>query len=224
MESHWKPVTFQWTLDEGIIKPQKLYESIVIIKWPGRNKFNSAAMGVKFTDFQELYLSPYAETDTYDLLMSSEVKLVSVNLTDDIEIFAKSALTGLHSGSIIEEIGHSHLNIQTNYAYLKSSQYVILGEIQEREKASPKKRGSFRLKIKEIHKTGLNSQLVNRGDNMALEAVVYASKIPAANNQQQVQKLIEKVRGYQYDIRRFSSSKRALSVCNYIDEFLDNPK
>ncbi len=32
---------------------------------------------------------------------------------------------------------------------------------------------------------------------------------------------VDKVRGFQHDIRRFSASRRALTVCNIIDNFLD---
>jgi hypothetical protein len=76
-----------------------------------------------------------------------------------------------------------------------------------------------------VLQTSLGSQPVNRGDNLALEAIVYASKIPALqkleNSYQKIQNFVEKIRGFQHDIRRFSASKRALTVCNILDNFLE---
>ncbi len=66
---------------------------------------------------------------------------------------------------------------------------------------------------------------MNRGDNLALEAIIYASKIPAlqklGNANQEIHDFVHRIRGFQYDIRRFSASKRALTVCNMIDNFLE---
>jgi hypothetical protein len=84
---------------------------------------------------------------------------------------------------------------------------------------------TFEIELIKVFQSPTASQPVNRGDNLALEAIVYASKIPTlqkqANSFQKVQELVDKVRGFQYDIRRFSASRRALTVCNIIDNFLD---
>ena len=223
------------------IEPCKLYEAIAIIKWPDVEKYNTSAMGIRFGNNGKIYLRPYPETDTYDLLSNPAVELVTINFTDDVETFAIAALSGLQSGSGVEELDHSSLTIKEGYAFLKNSQTMILGKIHDRNQEYTLKYGSssfddlnlvtteftvtFEIERLKVLQLSIVSQPVNRGDNLALEAIVYASKIPAIQKQtnsfQQVHELVDKVRGFQNDIRRFSASRRALTVCNIIDNFLD---
>ncbi|MHA1110044.1 MAG: DUF447 domain-containing protein [Promethearchaeota archaeon] len=223
------------------IEPCKLYEAIVVIKWPDKDKYNTSAMGIRFGNTGKIYLRSFPETDTYDLLSNPLVELVTINFTDDVETFAIAALSGLQSGSGVEELDHSSINIQEGYAFLKNSQTMILGKIQDRNQKITLNYGSssfddlnlvttefpvtFEIERVKVIQSSTVSQPVSRGDNLALEAIVYASKIPAiqkqANSFQKVQEMIDKVRGFQHDIRRFSASRRALTVCNIIDNFLD---
>ncbi|TFG20104.1 MAG: DUF447 family protein [Promethearchaeota archaeon] len=223
------------------IEPCKLYEAIVIIKWPDEEKYNTSAMGLRVGNNEMIYLHPYLDTDTYELLSNPVVELITINFTDDVEIFAIAALSGLQSGSAVEELDHSSLTIKEGYGFLKNSQTMILGKINHRnQKFTLKYDGSsfddvnlvttefpvtFEIERLKVFQSSTVSQPVNRGDNLALEAIVYASKIPAiqkqANSFQKVHELVDKVRGFQHDIRRFSASRRALTVCNIIDNFLD---
>jgi hypothetical protein len=222
-------------------EPCKLYEAIVIIKWPKLEKFNSSAMGIRFGTNGRIYLHPYPETDTYELLTNPEVELITINFTDDVETFAISALSGLQSGSDIEELDHLALDIREGYAFLRKSQTMILGRILTRNRNISLKYPSssfddinlvktdfpvsFEIDRLKVFLSSIAVQPVNRGDNLALEAIVYASKIPALMKQQdsfqKIQEFVDKVRGFQHDIRRFSASRRALTVCNIIDNFLD---
>jgi len=218
----------------------KLYESIVIIQWPTQNRFNTSAMGVRFGKNRDMFLNPYPDTDTFELLMNPKVRKITINFTDDVVIFAKAALTGLHAGSEIEEINHSQLDLREGFAFLKNSQIEILGEIEKRNQdlivsgdtsiQNLRNRGTtqffakFLVKPVKIYQSPKLAQMVNRGDNLALEAIVYASKLPAYQKQNksliEIQKLLEKVGELQFDIRRFSASHRALITCDIIDEYI----
>jgi hypothetical protein len=173
--------------------------------------------------------------------MNPEVELCTINFTDDVETFAVSALSGLQSGSNVEELDHTALDVREGYAFLRKSQTRILGRILARNKKINLKYEStsfdnfnlvntefpvfFEIEQLNMFQSPIIAQPVNRGDNLALEAIVYASKIPAIKKQknsfQKVQELVDKVRGFQNDIRRFSASRRALTVCNIIDNFLN---
>lgn len=223
------------------IEPCKLYEAIIVIKWPNQHKFNTSAMGVRFGLKGEIYLRPYPDTDTFELLTNSEVDFLTVNFTDDVESFALAALSGIHAGHDVEEIDHSALVIHEDYAFLKNSQTVILGKIRTRNQQTQLNYSktsfdhlnlvtsefsvTFQIDRVKAFQSSTAPQPVNRGDNLALEAVVYASKIPTMqkqpNSHQKIHELVDKIRGFLYDIRRFSASKRALTVCNMIDNFLD---
>jgi hypothetical protein len=212
----------------------KLYEAIVIIQWPNQQKFNTAAMGVRFGPFHRLYLRPYLDTDTYDLLIDPKVKFITINFTDDVEIFALAAFKGLHSGPEVEELDHVYLDKHSEYAFLKNSQFMVLGEIVIRDRPIQLNdkdlklefQVNFCISVKEIYQSNNPSQPINRGDNLALEAIVYASKIPALmkleDSDEKINDYITRVREFQQDIRRFSASNRALKVCDSIDVYLKN--
>ncbi|MBN2155630.1 MAG: DUF447 family protein [Candidatus Lokiarchaeota archaeon] len=217
----------------------KLYESIVVIQWPNQQRFNASAMGIRFSGNKVMFLKPYPDTDTFELLMNPNVKFITINFTDDVEYFALAALRGEHAGIDVEEMDQSYLDIHKGYAFLKQSQILILGEINIRNKPiflknphsseeHPEFKVTFQVLVKEMYQSFKQSQPVNRGDNLALEAIVYASKIPAIQKQQNsrndIQKLIDRVRDFQYDIRRFSASQRALKVCDMVDKFLEEIK
>jgi hypothetical protein len=172
--------------------------------------------------------------------MNPDVNTLTINFTDDVEIFAKAALTGLHAGSEIEELEQSQLDTHPEGAFLKNIQIGILGKIAKRNqnlavygdssiqslhyRVTTLFSARFLIEPIKTFQTPNPAQSVNRGDNLALEAIVYASKIPVfqkqAESKEEVEKLVEKVHQLQFDIRRFSASHRALVVCNLIDEFI----
>ncbi len=181
------------------IEPCKLYEAIVIIKWPLEEKYNTSAMGIRIGDNGMIYLRPFPDTDTYELLSNPKVELITINFTDDVETFAIAALSGLQSGSEIEELDHSSLTLKEGYGFLRNSQTMILGKIHDRnQKFTLNYYGSsfddvnlvttefpvtFEIERLKVFQSSMVPQPVNRGDNLALEAIVYASKIPAVQKQ-----------------------------------------
>lgn len=237
------------------LEPFKLYEAIIILEWPQSNqsdqppKFNSAAMGVRFIDEYTLALNPYPQTDTYTILKHTvdrkDRMLLSVNFTDNVILFAKSALIGTHQGDSVQELTDeieiSQLGDGSDlyhFGYLKDAKYFMICEVLNSIKdfkidASQylqdfKGKGQhmtfnaqFQIGIKKQFKSRSAYQPTNRGDNLALEAITLTSKLPAfLKNEDKLFKLLEKIREYQKEIRRFSASKQALEVCIMIDDFI----
>lgn len=237
------------------LEPYKLYEGILIIKWPNSNKFNSAAMGIRFIDDYTLVINPYQETDTYEIIKKAiddkkRIKL-TVNFTSDVVKYAKTALTGLKMGDNVEELNENELYKFEDVAFLKDSYITILGEtISEfkdfsldcseqfkefKDLANKNINTKFpvRFDIKILNKFRLSRtyQPINRGSNLAIEAITLTSKLPAfidkdknlsKHEENKVFKILERIREYQKEIRRFSADKKALKVCNIIDEILSN--
>jgi hypothetical protein len=72
-------------------------------------------------------------------------------------------------------------------------------------------------------------QVTNRGDNLAIEAITLTSKLPPyfnenrgydKKNEKKIYEMLNRIREYEREIRRFSASKKALLVCEIIDNFL----
>lgn len=231
------------------LNPFQLYESILIIKWDNSDSFNSAAMGIRFMDDYSAYISPYSATDTYKILHQSianndERKRFSVNFPDNVSLFARAALKGTNAGQKIEEIASDLLLIEeeSDISLLADSRYVLLCELvgelkdfkldaseilKEYNNSLTRKQYSarFEINILKRYKSKNNFQPFNRGDNLALEAITLASKLPVyANSKKHGDKtfdLLSRIRYYEKEIRRFSANKNALDACNIIDDFIN---
>ncbi|MCP4763759.1 MAG: DUF447 family protein [archaeon] len=233
------------------LEPFKLYESIITVKWPNSDKFNTAAMGIRFIDDYTFLINPFLNTDTYTILKNppqekENRKKISVHFVDDPIIFAKAALKGCNSGSSIEELSEEELIKYDEIALIKESNIVIIGEILSEFKNFKadfsKELSEFaqnnvitkfpvRFDVNIIKKFYSNKlfQPTNRGDNLAIEAITLTSKLPyfmqneikdEKSSQDKVFKILEEIRKYEKEIRRFSGCKNALTACNIIDDFI----
>ncbi|MHA1338754.1 MAG: hypothetical protein ACTSRZ_01865 [Promethearchaeota archaeon] len=231
------------------LNPFELYEGIVIIKWPKLVKFNSASMGIRFLDEYTLVITPYPTTDTYSIFKQScnvknkEDRLkFTVNFTDNILYYALSTLYSEDKGHYIEEINQDDLIIdyELGIAYLKDSKISLLCELLGEFKFGPidasdylksyenpnikkKFNAGFEINILKKYKSKFISKPLNRGDYLALEALILTSKLPSFISQEKkFFDLIEKIRFYQKEIRRFSANKTAFKVCNMIDNYINS--
>jgi hypothetical protein len=237
------------------LEPFKLYEAILITKWSeSSSTFNSAAMGVRFLDEYSMTINPYPETDTFKIiknaLKNNTRQKISINFTDNVVIFAKSALTGLNSGNSVVELDEDLLIVRDKDAFLKDANLVVLGKViaeykdiylnlpvefsnfkDDGYKFNTKFKAKFEVSITDKFRSFKIFQPTNRGDNLAIEAIILASKLPAflktANLNKKGQEtkifgMLNRIREYQKEIRRFSANIRALEACNIIDEIISD--
>lgn len=255
------PRTFGNSSFSLCLEPFKLYESIVILKWSETDsenneikpKFNAAAMGIRFIDEYSLILNPYPDTDTYSILkkcIADKIrKKLTINFTDDVILFAQVALTGLNAGSSKEELFEGEIKKFEEFAYVKNANASILGELVsdygdfnldashyfkdfDITKFKTKFPAKFEINILKRFRSEKLFQVTNRGDNLAIEAITLASKLPLMKtadmknrgydkkNEKKIYEMLNRIREYEREIRRFSASKKALLVCEIIDNFL----
>lgn len=213
-------------------------------------KFNAAAMGIRFMDEYSLVLNPYPDTDTYSILkkcLTDKIrKKLTINFTDDVVLFAKVALTGLNAGFSEEELLDVELIKFEEFAYVKNTNASILGELVsdfgdfnldatqyfkdfDITKFKIEFSAKFEISILKRFRSGKLFQVTNRGDNLAIEAITLTSKLPPyfnknhgydKKNEKKIYEMLNRIREYEREIRRFSASKKALLVCEIIDNFL----
>lgn len=193
--------------------------------------------------------------------------VISINFTYNPLTFAKTALFGCNEGIKTEELKGPELLFKDNIPVLEEASLILLCkpinrvfDINDPEQNRPfeydfkghfkkfdgkivKKRFSarFELKIDGIYRKRNVGCYINRGDYLAIEAVVLASKLPVYfnnnNNKKPINKtnnpaygtkkldngmkLLERIRLYQKEIRRFSGNIRAFETCEIIDNFID---
>jgi len=250
------PRTFGNSSFSLCLEPFKLYESIVVLKWhdsdknDNKPKFNSAAMGIRFVDEYSLVLNPYPDTDTCSILkkcITDKIrKKLTINFTDDVTLFAKVALMGLNAGSSEEELHEGELIKFEEFAFVNNVNASILGELVSdfgefnldasqyfedfgNTKFKMEYPAKFEINILKRFRSESLFQVTNRGDNLAIEAITLASKLPPyftenrgydKKNEKKIYEILNRIREYEREIRRYSAGKKALLVCEIIDNFL----
>ncbi len=180
------PISFQ-DLKDHFFPQDTLFEAILITAGGDSTPANCAAMGVKLTRGEYLLVQPYTNTDTYRNL--SQFPFVTVNFTPNPLTFALCALEGWNAGSNTPEFGEDELvywkdfpvpSLKSAYLSLKCTR-----EPMDNVKVGP--RGMYLLVIKEAVVLTPTLPLTNRADNLALEAVVHATRVRIFTDQENFQ-------------------------------------
>ncbi len=179
-------VSFQ-ELKENFFPQDTLFESILITAGGDTTPANCAAMGVKLTRGEYLLVQPYTNTDTYRNL--SQFPFTTVNFTSNPLTFALCALEGWDERTNVPELGKEELVYWKNFPVpsLKSAFLSLkcTRETMDNVKVGP--RGMYLLIVKEATILTPMLPLTNRADNLALEAVVHATRVRIFTDQENFQ-------------------------------------
>lgn len=170
-------------------EPYIIYESIVSIFHPGGKKINSACMGVHFTPNDEVYLHVYPNTDTKQLLQ--EGTSFSINFSEDFYDYARAAILGTKMGPDEVEIPIDEFafwdseNGDSSVPLLKNAWVSIVctvlpapPEILKNVPCRRREIPNVRAKIVDKIVNRLPKIFNNRSMNLALEALILATRIP----------------------------------------------
>ncbi len=180
-------VSFQ-DLKEKCFPQDTLFESILITAGGDSTPANCAAMGVKLTRGEYLLVQPYSNTDTYRNL--SQFPFATVNFTTNPLTFAICALEGWgDAGLNAPELGEEDLVSWKNFPVpsLKSAFLSLKCTRESMDNVKVGPRGMFLLTIKEAMVITPTLPLTNRADNLALEAVVHATRVRIFADQENIQ-------------------------------------
>ncbi len=179
-------ISFQ-DLKEYSFPQDTLFESILITAGGDSTPVNCAAMGVKLTRGEYLLVQPYTNTDTYRNL--SQFPFATVNFTTNPLMFAICALKGWDEVPDAPELGDEEIvfwkdfpvpSLRSAFLSLKCTR-----ETMDHVKVGP--RGMYLLVIKEAIVLTPTLPLTNRADNLALEAVVHATRVRIFTDQGDLQ-------------------------------------
>ncbi len=170
--------------DRVQFEPLINYESILCAKFPDQlDKVNAACMGVHFTSNNEVYIHAYSDTHTRSILQPG-VQFV-INFSEN---FYEYVIAGLKTRGInerVDELPPSAFREDFSNPVLKSSWCAVECEVipmpsnillkpECRRRETP----NIRTKIISIQTFRFPMIFNNRSMNLALEALVYATRIP----------------------------------------------
>lgn len=145
-----------------------IIETIVTTIGKGR-RVNCAPMGVEW-DEPTLVLKPFLDTTTYRNVVSSRVAVV--NLTDDVRIFARTAVGNPEPFTISAAVVDGEV-----LADCCSWREV---EVRRVEEASPRSRVETAVVHRGSHREFIG---FNRGQHAVLEAAIYATRLHLLSRQ-----------------------------------------
>ena len=160
------------------------YEAIVCAHFPDvPEKVNASCMGVHFVPNQEVYLHVEENTHTHAILQHGA--RFSINFSEDFREYVTAGLKQLRLDDRMDELAKDSFLPETSVPLLKSAWCAVeccVIEMPEGIVPSPMCRRrqipNVRAKIEHVHLFHYPRIFNNRATNLALEALIYTTKIP----------------------------------------------
>jgi len=235
------------------LKKDNLYEVLAttfsISTKEDKIKPNTSCMGIRFIDDNILKMTPHPNTTTLKNL--KENGFIGINFVDNIYLYALAALKSHKSSIGLTEFPIKYYNyydisnwgvkstFDKNYGtfpipYVNKAWLSLLGNAIEENKIYKKNSlgeveiTEFTISIKLHIKQRDSFKYFNRAENLALEAIVLATRLKVAkemNNFKLFDTIYEKIIEYKENVERFGKNKDVLKVfdlvSNYITSLID---
>ena len=196
-------------------------------------KPHASCMGIRMIEGEQIQISPYYSTITYKNL--KQYSTIAINFVDDVYLYALAALKEPKSPFNLTEFPlryYDYKYIESRFMdvpFIKKAWGILIGEVShEFQKTKTNGLGEaiipiFKLDVIYAEKLQNTNKLLNRTENLALEAIILATRLKVANenqNESQVTQIKEKIEEYIEDIERFGHNKRALKTIELIKKYI----
>lgn len=219
------------------LKEGNLYEIIAttysILENGKEIKPHASCMGIRMIEEEQIQISPYYSTITYKNL--KDYSTIAINFVDDIYLYALAALKEPNSPFNLTEFPSKYYDFKylesrfMDIPFIKKAWGILIGEVShEFQKTKTNDLGEviipiFKLDVIYAEKLLNTYKLFNRAENLALEAVILATRLKVAKenqNQAQIIRINEKIKEYIENIERFGHNKRALKTIELIKKYI----
>ena len=224
------------------LKQDVLYEIIATTFSTGKDGKlvlpNASCMGIKLNKKNKIEISPFHNTTTYRNLI--ENGYVVINFVDDIYLYALAALKNPESSIKfpLEYYLYTSLKSKWKKGYrtfpcIKQSWGILIGKITNevqlinKDKYGKSLRSTFELEIFYSQKYRDCFKYFNRAENLALEAIVLATRMKVAkelNNFELFDKNHGKIIEYKENVERFSNNQKVLKIFDLVGDYINSLK
>ncbi|MBN1801911.1 MAG: DUF447 family protein [Candidatus Lokiarchaeota archaeon] len=229
-----------YPIDLGF-KPNYLYEILATTISKIKKIPNTSAMGIRLTQDNFITIKPFPKTKTLQNL--KETKIITINLVDDIHLYALSALKNEDLGIIFprEYYEYEELSYLFNsdsspskisIPFIKQSWAVLICVVSKENSVIKKdllgdvSLIEFYLKPLKIKFFRNSAKLFNRAENLALESIIIATRIKIARERQNevlFNELKSQLTSNINNIKRFGKNYQALETVDLINRYLGAP-
>ncbi len=194
---------------------------------------NASCMGIRVIDEDQIQLSPFYSTTTYKNLKESSI--IVINFVDDVLLFALAALKERKSSIGLSEFPVEYYDFKyievrsMEVPFIKKAWGILIGEVlEESQRSKEDNLGEiiipiFKLKIIFAEKLQESHNLFNRAENLALEAIILATRLKFAKenkNNTLFSKIYDKILDYIKNIERFGKNESALKVIDLVNKYI----
>ncbi|UCC18135.1 MAG: DUF447 family protein [Promethearchaeota archaeon] len=196
-------------------------------------KPNASCMGIRIIDENQLEISPFYGTSTYENL--SKNKIITINFIDDVYLYALAALKETKSPIGLKDFPSEYYDFKyikaytTDVPYIKKAWGILIGKVlQEFQKTKRDDLGEilipiFKLNIIFNEKFRESHKLFNRAENLALETIILTTRLKLAKENEDsslFSKIYEKIIDNIENIQRFGKNKRALKTLELVNKYI----
>ena len=192
-------------------------------------------MGIRVLEDSQIQISPFSSTSTYKNLKNNST--IAINFVDDIYLYALAALKEKESSIELTEFPPEYYDFKyldthaMDVPYIKKAWGILVCKVsQEFEKTSQNGFGEviipgFKLNTIYQEKFQESFKVFNRAENLALEAIILATRLKVAkkkNDQQSFNKNYDKISDHIENIRRFGKNEDAIKTIDLITKYVNN--
>ena len=198
-------------------------------------KPNASCMGIRVIEDNQIQISPFSNTLTYKNLKRSSI--IAINFVNDIYLYALAALKEKKSSIGLTEFPQKYYDFKyldklaMDIPYIKKAWGILVGEVsQETQKIKNNDFGEviipiFKLNVIFCEKFRESFKIFNRAENLALEAIILATRLKIAKKKRDNQlflKIHEKIADYMADIERFGKNQDANKAIDLVSKYISN--
>jgi len=195
---------------------------------------HASCMGIRLIGEDQIQISPFFSTTTYKNLKDSSI--ITLNFVDNIYLYALAALKEPNSPIGLTTFPSKYYSFKyleslaMDVPFITKSWGIIIGKVaHEFYKTRKDDLGEmmipvFKLDIIYTEKFRESNRLVNRAENLALEAIILATRLKVAiqnQNEAQFMKMYDKIGEYLKMIEKIGKNENALKVIELINNYLD---
>ncbi|MFX1237118.1 MAG: DUF447 domain-containing protein [Promethearchaeota archaeon] len=222
------------------LKTNYLYE-ILATTFSKQGKIpNTSAMGIRLISEDLMQMRPFQNTKTFQNLR--ETGIVSINLIDDIYLYALAALKNKKLGIGFQDDHYDYeemeirLNLESKSSklmipYINKSwavmKCIVVGEkpIVKKDPLGDVELLELQLRIISIRKFKDSQKLFNRAENIALESIILATRLKASketHKEELFKELHNKLDENIKDIKRFGKNPQVQKVLDVISRYVEH--
>ena len=198
-------------------------------------KPNAACMGIRMIGENQIQISPFFGTTTYQNL--KEHSIIAINFVDDVYLYALAALKEPDSPIGLNEFPKEYYEFKhiesrsIDVPYINKAWAILIGDVsQEFQKEKHDDLGEmmvpvFTLNIILAEKYRDSFKILNRAENLALEIIIWATKLKAAKESKDNKSLDvihKKIIELISNVERFGKNKHALKTINLVSKYISN--